>query len=145
MTTELERLLGTRPWMDEALCAQVDTELFYPEKGGSTRNAKQTCMTCPVREECLTYALDNDEEHGIWGGLSVIERRRVAQERGLVRSTPRRPAAISDDHVRGLHRQGFNDVEIARELGCVPETVMRARHRLSLPAIHTYTRGDVSA
>lgn len=145
MSTELQRLFATRPWMDEALCAQVDTELFYPEKGGSTRSAKQTCMECPVREQCLTYALENGERYGIWGGLSERERVVAARERGVVNPRVGPAAAISDSHVRGLHSRGFNDVEIARELGCVPETVLRARRRLNLAAIHTYTRGDVSA
>lgn len=64
-------------WQDLALCAQTDPEEFYPEKGGSTRAAKQVCLKCPVRQECLDYALDNDERFGIWGGLSERERRRL--------------------------------------------------------------------
>lgn len=145
MTTILERLVASRPWMEDALCAQVDTELFYPEKGGSTRNAKQTCMACPVREQCLDFALENDERHGIWGGASERERRVLARERGIERQPVRHPAAISQDHVRGMYARGLNDVEIARELDCHPETVLRVRHRLGLAANKTYTRGDVSA
>jgi WhiB family redox-sensing transcriptional regulator len=60
-----------------ALCRQVDPELFFPEKGGSTRDAKATCRGCPIRAECLEYALDNDERFGVWGGLSERERRRL--------------------------------------------------------------------
>ena len=68
-------------WQDRALCAQTDPEAFFPEKGGSTREAKKICQRCPVRAECLEYALANDERFGIWGGLSERERRRL--KRGI--------------------------------------------------------------
>ena len=64
------------PWLAEAKCLQADPETFFPEKGGSTREAKRICQQCGVREECLDYALENDERFGIWGGLSERERRR---------------------------------------------------------------------
>lgn len=69
-------------WTEQALCTQVDTgDLFFPEKGGSTREAKSTCARCEVRAECLEYALANDERHGLWGGVTERERRRIARER----------------------------------------------------------------
>ncbi|NKN51415.1 WhiB family transcriptional regulator [Clostridioides difficile] len=64
-------------WHYNALCAQTDPEAFFPEKGGSTREAKRICESCEVRQECLEYALANDERFGIWGGLSEMERRRL--------------------------------------------------------------------
>jgi WhiB family redox-sensing transcriptional regulator len=64
-------------WQADALCAQTDPEAFFPEKGGSTRDAKRICGQCNVRAECLEYALRNDERFGIWGGLSERERRRL--------------------------------------------------------------------
>jgi WhiB family redox-sensing transcriptional regulator len=64
-------------WHERALCAQTDPEAFFPEKGGSTREAKKICSSCPVRAECLAYALAHDERFGIWGGLSERERRRL--------------------------------------------------------------------
>ncbi len=57
-------------------------EAFFPEKGGSTREAKRICLGCEVRDECLEYALANDERFGIWGGLSERERRRL--KRGII-------------------------------------------------------------
>ena len=69
-------------WQDRALCAQTDPEAFFPEKGGSTREAKRICHGCEVQAECLEYALGNDERFGIWGGLSERERRRI--KRGIV-------------------------------------------------------------
>ena len=68
---------GELDWQERALCAQTDPEAFFPEKGGSTREAKRVCMVCEVRVQCLDYALANDERFGIWGGLSERERRRV--------------------------------------------------------------------
>ena len=64
-------------WQERALCAQTDPEAFFPEKGGSTREAKRVCLSCDVRQECLEYALAHDERFGIWGGLSELERRRL--------------------------------------------------------------------
>ena len=67
-------------WQERALCAQTDPEAFFPEKGGSTREAKRVCTSCEVRAECLEYALANDERFGIWGGLSERERRRLKRQ-----------------------------------------------------------------
>ena len=64
-------------WQERALCAQTDPEAFFPEKGGSTREAKKVCTRCEVRAECLEYALAHDERFGIWGGLSERERRKL--------------------------------------------------------------------
>ena len=64
-------------WQSDALCAQTDPEAFFPEKGGSTRDAKRICTSCEVRAQCLEYALQNDERFGIWGGLSERERRKL--------------------------------------------------------------------
>ncbi len=69
-------------WQERALCAQTDPEAFFPEKGGSTREAKRICQGCEVKDACLDYALANDERFGIWGGLSERERRRL--KRGII-------------------------------------------------------------
>lgn len=71
---------GPLAWQANALCAQTDPEAFFPEKGGSTREAKAVCQACEVRQECLEYALLNDERFGIWGGLSERERRRKKRQ-----------------------------------------------------------------
>ena len=73
----IDQLPPELAWQERALCAQTDPEAFFPEKGGSTREAKRVCLACEVRAECLEYALANDERFGIWGGLSERERRRV--------------------------------------------------------------------
>lgn len=68
---------GPLSWQRDALCAQTDPDAFFPEKGGSTREAKGICEQCTVRLECLMYSLENDERFGIWGGLSERERRKL--------------------------------------------------------------------
>ena len=68
---------GASAWQATALCAQTDPEAFFPEKGGSTREAKSVCKVCEVKQECLEYALAHDERYGIWGGLSERERRKL--------------------------------------------------------------------
>ncbi len=73
----LESSAGDASWQERALCAQTDPEAFFPEKGGSTREAKKVCLTCEVRQDCLESALENDERFGIWGGLSERERRKL--------------------------------------------------------------------
>jgi WhiB family redox-sensing transcriptional regulator len=72
---------GDDSWRLDALCAETDPEAFFPEKGGSTREAKRVCGGCTVRAECLEAALTNDERFGIWGGLSERERRRIRLQR----------------------------------------------------------------
>ncbi|HEY2644060.1 MAG TPA: WhiB family transcriptional regulator [Galbitalea sp.] len=64
-------------WTLDALCAQTDPEAFFPEKGGTTKDAKRVCAKCDVREQCLQYALANDVQYGVWGGYSAIELRRM--------------------------------------------------------------------
>jgi WhiB family redox-sensing transcriptional regulator len=68
-------------WVEKALCAQVAQELFFPELGQNGRESKRICVGCEVRKECLEFALENDIEHGIFGGLSAQERRRERRMR----------------------------------------------------------------
>lgn len=68
-------------WRVDALCAQTDPDAFFPDKGGSTRDAKAICARCEVREQCLEWALANDVRFGIFGGLSERERRQLKRER----------------------------------------------------------------
>ena len=84
-----------RAWQALANCLGVDPDLFFPERGASTREAKEVCRACVVREECLEYAIVNGEKFGIWGGMSERERRRVRRARGLTRV--REPATAVTD------------------------------------------------
>ena len=70
-------------WQQFANCLGVDPNLFYPERGVSTSEAKAVCQRCQVKEECLEYAVQNGEKFGIWGGMSERERRRIRKARRL--------------------------------------------------------------
>lgn len=67
-------------WTDQALCAQVGDDLWFPEKGGSVRLPKRICSGCPVREPCLEYALETSQMFGVWGGMTEQERRRIKRQ-----------------------------------------------------------------
>lgn len=67
-------------WVADALCAQTDPELFFPEKGEPARPAKKVCASCDVRAQCLAWALETQQRHGIWGGLSERERRPLRRQ-----------------------------------------------------------------
>lgn len=73
------------PWMDQAACHLLDPDLFFPTKNtaivSATNAARRVCAGCPVRDECLEYALANNERWGVWGGLTRQERVRLRQAR----------------------------------------------------------------
>lgn len=62
------------PWVDEAICPQVDSAIFFPGDGGSTVAPKRICRVCPVESSCLAYALKHEIQEGVWGGTSPRER-----------------------------------------------------------------------
>jgi WhiB family redox-sensing transcriptional regulator len=64
-------------WQDRANCLGVNPDLFFPERGASSVEAKKVCAECVVRLECLDYALVHGEKFGIWGGTSERQRRRM--------------------------------------------------------------------
>lgn len=68
-------------WQDSANCLGVSAELFFPERGASTTEAKAVCKGCVVREACLEFAIRHGEKFGVWGGLSERERRRIRRAR----------------------------------------------------------------
>ena len=84
----IELLIGQvrQGWQLKANCMGVDPELFFPERGTSTREAKEVCRGCVVREDCLDHAIAAGEKFGIWGGMSERERRRVRRSRILAQS-----------------------------------------------------------
>ncbi|MEU7010398.1 WhiB family transcriptional regulator [Streptomyces sp. NPDC046332] len=70
------------PFVKDALCGQTDPDAFYPEPGGSPREAKLVCRACEVSTECLAWALENDQQFGIWGGLTARERQQLRRAGG---------------------------------------------------------------
>ena len=91
LTNLIPQPRGTdRCFIADAVCAQTDPEAFFPDKGSSPKAAKAMCSRCEVRMPCLQLAIDNDEEFGVWGGLTARERRdlvagRIVDDRLLAR------------------------------------------------------------
>jgi WhiB family redox-sensing transcriptional regulator len=76
-------------WQALALCKGMDNSLFYGNENGTiatkiAKQAKAICRVCPVSYECLTFAFENDEQHGIWGGFTAKERKAIIREYGKI-------------------------------------------------------------
>lgn len=70
-------------WHEDALCASVGDDLWFPEKGESPKEAMKICRSCPVRAECLDYALTWRQNFGVWGALTERGRRDLVKALGL--------------------------------------------------------------
>ncbi len=85
-------------WMDRASCKGKDPtgEIFYPVRGADVTQAKRICAGCPVREDCLEYAIRHQERFGVWGGTTEGRRRKMRrirrEELGLPYNYPLRSA-----------------------------------------------------
>jgi WhiB family redox-sensing transcriptional regulator len=70
-------------WMAEGKCAELPPETFFPSDGVGVNVARAICSDCPQQAPCLEYALTNRIDHGVWGGTSERERRRILKRRRL--------------------------------------------------------------
>ena len=68
-------------WEQSAECRGMDPNVFFPTDGLGVQAAQKICSECPVRPDCLEFALKNHTDHGIWGGVSERERRRLQRGR----------------------------------------------------------------
>ena len=68
-------------WADHGSCVGRDPDIFFPERGADTGQARAHCRACPVRSECLDYALETRQKFGVWGGLTPAQRRRLGRTR----------------------------------------------------------------
>ena len=74
---ELETIVQDQGWRRDAICVGANPDLFYPTRGGTHTDATAICQQCPVRWECLMFAMETHESWGVWGGLSEQYRRRI--------------------------------------------------------------------
>jgi WhiB family redox-sensing transcriptional regulator len=70
-------------WMARGNCREQPPDLFFPSDGVGVEVARRVCADCPVKGPCLEYAMENHIDHGVWGGTSERERRRIARRRRL--------------------------------------------------------------
>ena len=82
-------------WMVHARCRELAPETFFPSDGSGVADAQRVCATCPVAAECLEYALEYRIEHGVWGGASERERRRILRRRRKTAAGAGAPSATS--------------------------------------------------
>jgi len=73
-------------WMADGNCRNEPPATFFPSDGVGVEIARRICETCPVKALCLEYALRNRIDHGVWGGASERERRRILRQRRLART-----------------------------------------------------------
>lgn len=87
----IKQIIGDQQWKEHAACKGMDVSTFFPERGFVPFKAITICNTCPVQEQCKDFAIANDEQHGIWGGLALRARRKESKQRhknhGAERST----------------------------------------------------------
>jgi WhiB family redox-sensing transcriptional regulator len=124
----LQRLVPD--WHEQALCREVDPELFFPEKGGNVRQGLMICQRCPVAVPCLDAAIDNDERFGIWGGATDEDRKLIRQTRAP--RIPDRSVSVARrrESVKNLRASGLSLDEIARELGITSALVAKDLERI---------------
>ncbi|WP_274918022.1 WhiB family transcriptional regulator [Streptomyces sp. WZ-12] len=80
-----------------ARCTHTDPEVFFPPLDRNTDQARAACTACPIIEACLDYALRNEVRHGVWGGLSARERKRLLCTGSPARGTGGADAATTRD------------------------------------------------
>jgi WhiB family redox-sensing transcriptional regulator len=68
-------------WMELGRCRELPPDTFFPSDGVGVDAARRICADCSVKAQCLEYAMDNHIDHGVWGGTSERERRRLARQR----------------------------------------------------------------
>ena len=109
-------------WRDDALCRQVDGNLWFPKQGASLAPAKKICAVCPVRLECLDYALTTGQHEGVWGGLSANQREGMGRrDMGRERRANRAAQLVA---------AGVEIAEIAEIIGVTGRTVRRDLARI---------------
>lgn len=120
-----------RPWVRQAACLGLDANIFHPLRGAPTEPARRVCATCPVRAECLQWAIEQHEQHGIWGGTTEKERRaiRARLRRQGAADRLRSPVHVAADEraveARRLHRSGMPVIDIAVRLNVTRRAVHR--------------------
>jgi WhiB family redox-sensing transcriptional regulator len=80
-------VMGTT-WMAKGNCRDEPPARFFPSDGVGVEIARRICASCPVKEPCLEYALVHRVDHGVWGGASERERRRILKRRRTEEAVP---------------------------------------------------------
>ncbi|WP_063749801.1 WhiB family transcriptional regulator [Streptomyces xylophagus] len=117
--------MTSQEWRDDAACRDYDPELWHPVSDTTAAPAIRICTTvCPVREECLDFALNEGEQYGVWGGLTEKERRQLRAPQKLRKPTTGVSRPV-DHHTEIMTRHAAGDPipDIAIAVRCHPEAV----------------------
>ena len=74
-------------WRERAACRDLDTDIFFPDSEADAGPALEVCAVCPVRMECLEWAIETRQHDGIWGGATETERKRIRRRRSAAAKT----------------------------------------------------------
>ncbi len=106
-------------WRERAACRGARIEVFFPGRGETAGPARQVCAQCPVRQQCLEFAVSNRIVYGIWGGLTGPERRALQSDWLRAARWDR------DEAIRAADANGLTAEAIARSFGLSCMTVTR--------------------
>jgi len=105
--------LEETPWTERAACRGIQNpDVFFPGQGESTAEARAICHPCPVRQECLEYALRWRIDHGVWGGKATRERQRIEKTRGRPRLLPA-PHGTTTRYARGCRCETCSEARVS--------------------------------
>lgn len=137
-------------WLDEANCSALTAELFWVDKGGSVAPAKAICRDCPVKHECLEWALTHNEREGVWGGLAPSERRKLHFVPRPVNECANghdldQVGTRGDGYCRQCDRERWQRYKERRKMGLVAPRKPRKRERVDItdPAAHGLHRHNL--
>lgn len=140
-------------WLDEANCSALTAELFWVDKGGSVAPAKAICRDCPVKRQCLEWALTHNEREGVWGGLAPSERRSIHVGRPIPAPTlcinghdlNRVGTRGSDGYCKQCDRERWQRYKNRQKQGLVAPRKPRKRERVDItdPAAHGLHRHNL--
>lgn len=107
-------------WIERAECRGKGVDLFFVERGYTPYEALEMCRVCPVKRECLDYAVKNGLSYGVWGGVAPRGRRRYAKPHH-----DRYLSSTARTRILWLDARGWTNREIAAEFGVNERTVAR--------------------
>ena len=124
-------------WMDDAECTQYPPDMWFPNIGDkhTADKANGICDGCPVKMQCLEYAMRHGFDEGIFGGMNGRARQVLRQKSGVRQAVTDAERAERVARIEELNRQGVSDERIAQVVGVNPSSVSRIRRDLGLPVV----------
>lgn len=146
--SDFASIMNRAEWMGRAACRDLDPALFFPQrnemddKAGNeyAPEARAACAGCPVAAECLMYALNNGERHGLWGGKSPKQRRTIRRQLIANGTIVPKPKPYANAAKCGT-RSGYNTHRRRGEEACGPCKAAQAQRA----SLHRKSRAKTAA